>query len=204
MNLWTRYLLTVTLACFVVLTGCTKSRARLNPLDPSSGITPTATPGPSTQTLWKNGTEGTFIGKGLEILTGPSFTVDSIVAVTDDVTSDPSTLRLTAGTSTNSPQMSMVNLPYGTVNISGYSAGHVRFNIRLEKSAASFIDLRVGAAYLNLASLSTSVFTHIDITVASFNWGAIAEDTPFSIVANLTSSMTGAILTVNDIRWTVD
>lgn len=179
--------------------------------------TPPPASAPAMQQIWKNGTTGIWFGNTLTPQAVFGNVTLSNVALTDNITGDTTTLRLTT------------SLP-GTINASGlgmnfttsvgqnassyYSTGHLQFNIRLEKVPAPLYDTLTvsygsdiynqGAYTIDMSTLSTSIFTHISIPISLFNANKSSNVAmPFRLTLNQGFiNNNQAMATLNDIKWT--
>ncbi len=174
-----------------------------------------APPPPAIQTIWSDGSAGTWFNNSLTSGTSPGCsTTGSITAVTDQISGDSNTFLLTTtktcgyyyflSGSAENPD------PY-------YPSGRLVFDIELDQPSAditamdieylnsstgSYAEYNLSANLIN--SFSTSSFTHVSIPFSSFTTGngytQASIDTPFLI--SWTATMTGTAITVDNIQWT--
>src|SRR6185295_9562269 len=127
--------------------------------------TPTATSTPMIQTIWNNGTLGTWNGSSINLNALTGYPIPTNVSVTDDLTGGTPSLRnLGSGcVGGNDPFNYSFNIS-SPQDVSAYFPnGHLQFDIELGKIWNSFpitISGPTGNNIINSTSLSSSTFTH--------------------------------------------
>ncbi len=184
-----------------------------------SRAAPTLAPTIPPQMIWSNGSVGIWFNNALTANTGGCNTTGSTVAVTDPISGDTNTLRLTA---TGACGFYYFSATADANPFVYYSTGHLQFDIRLEQPPANITSMNI--QYLNylvtgnyaeynfpvsfINSLSTSSFTHVSLPFTSFTAATTggngyyqnSVDTPFQISWSATGS--GTAMTVDDVVWT--
>jgi hypothetical protein len=162
-----------------------------------------------------NGVAGTWFGNVLTPSThGGCAVTPAVVAVTDSLSGDTSTLQLTTASTCG---LYIISSPV-TVNASPYYYnGHLQFDILLGSSPANFSSIQIeyyysagdtASYYLTtdqINSLSTNSFTRFSIPFKSFTGNyslPIIVDTPFYILWQ--TSVTGSSINLDNIVWTAN
>jgi hypothetical protein len=180
--------------------------------------TPTPTP-VNAQTIWANGNTGAFFSQNV----GPVLFYSSILNVStpDPISGDNTTLQFSAtavATPVNAYYLSVAPENPGTY----YASGHLQFDIKLNQTGQTG-NFQVGYGYQTAASggtttnttisisattLSTTVFTHESIPLASFGANSPLVVEPFYIIGPAGGTTpppqpnAGPIFTIDNVQWT--
>jgi hypothetical protein len=136
----------IILFCLLISLAMGACKKSSSPSTPTALATPTAMPTPTIQTLWKNGTMGTWFGNGFGTLSVNGGTQQTVV-MTDNLNGDTNALRCFAPAATW-PSAGF-GFFYYSANVTPsayYPAGHLQFDIMLDQPVSFFWNLQVDIA----------------------------------------------------------
>jgi len=176
----------------------------------SSGSSATATT-PITQTIWANGAFGAWnddIATGAIAISYAGNETSQAISDTDNVSGNATSLQL----NTNGIDSAGTDTFYIDINnfkdVSAFNGGHLQFNAKLANPSI-VSNIALGSPFspsVNVApaSLNTSTFTHLSITLPSDMNGTIKRLVTIGVTYTSGSTSVQPLIILNDVKWTTD
>ena len=176
----------------------------------------TPAPTPITQTIWTNGAASAWNNDAVtgaitvyNVSGSPAHYTLSSVSVVDNISGGITSLQLASTTSSVSGEFANIYAEITNLKVvNNFAGGHLRFNMRLDDSNITVIEIQPtsssnGKLTLSATAFNSSTFTHVNIPIP-----ADAYETQvvfFLKVFNPGPSYSARPLaTINDIKWTTD